>query len=44
MPPTEDHEKPTYTVSPDVRERFDKLLAEPLVRKGFIAKIRWCLR
>ena len=35
MPPTEDHEKPTYTVSPDIRERFDNLLAEPLVRKGF---------
>jgi tripeptide aminopeptidase len=34
MPITEDHEKTTDPVSPDVRERFDKLLAEPLVREG----------
>lgn len=34
MVPTENHEKSTYVVSSDVRELFDKLLAEPLVQEG----------
>ena len=34
MPPTPELDKPTCIVSPEVRERFDQLLTEPLVRKG----------
>ena len=34
MTPTEDHGKPTDTVSPDIRGCFEKLLADPQVRKG----------
>jgi len=34
MTPSEGHGKPTRTVFTDVRERFEKLLAEPTVRNG----------
>ncbi len=34
MIPTEDHERSTSVISADVREMFDKLLAEMVVQKG----------
>jgi tripeptide aminopeptidase len=34
MSPAENHEKSIYTVSSDIRERFDQLLADPQVEEG----------
>ena len=34
MPVTDDQEPSAYSVSPDIRKRFDQLLTDPLVRDG----------